>query len=139
MSDANVSFIGPNNREVPVSSSNPLPCVLNGSLTNQILFQVAATTTGNGTSLTVAGLKNLTVGVTSAGGNTARTVEFHGVDPAGNDNLITGILKNGLTLASSTTNTGETWQFDITGLVTVYMKLTAITAGNVTVTGLAVA
>ena len=34
MSDANVSFIGPNNREVPVSSSNPLPCVLNGSLTS---------------------------------------------------------------------------------------------------------
>ena len=34
MSDANVSFIGPNNREVPVSSTNPLPCVLNGSLAN---------------------------------------------------------------------------------------------------------
>jgi len=90
---------------------------------------------GNGAILTVTGLKNLTVGITSAGGNFVRTIAFRGVDAVGNDNLMTRVNKNGLTLANSITCTGETWQFDITGLVTVYMKLTAITAGNVAVTG----
>lgn len=122
-----------------VNSDGSIKTTVTGSLANQINFQSTATATGNGTSLTVGGLKNLTVGITSAGGNTARTIEFHGVDAAGNDNLIAGVNKNGLNTATSTTNTGETWQFDITGLVTVYMKLTAITTGSVTVMGLAVA
>jgi len=109
-----------------------------GSLTNQVTFQNAVAVIGNGASLTVNGLKNLTVGIASAGGNTVRTIEFHGVDAVGNDNLISGVNKNGLATASSTINTGETWQIDITGLVSVYMKLTAITTGTVTVTGMVV-
>lgn len=128
----NKIFDEPNSR-IKVDAS------ITGSLANQIIFQSAAVAAGNGASLTVTGLKNLTVGITSAGGNTARTIEFHGVDAVGNDNLFTGINKNGLTTATSTINTGETWQFDITGLVTVYMKLTAITTGTITVAGLAVA
>lgn len=104
-----------------------------------IVFQAAATAAENGQALNVGGFKSLTVGITSAAGNSALTLEFHGVDAAENDNLITGVNKNGLSPATGTSNSGETWQFDITGLVTVYMKLTSITGGNVTVSGLAVA
>ena len=112
---------------------------LTGSNVQDVTFQDAATAIGNGASLTVGGLKTLTVGIASAGGNTARTIEFHGVGPAGNDILITGAKLNDLSTGTSTTGTGEIWQFDIRGLASVYMKLTAITSGNVTVKGKAVA
>lgn len=111
---------------------------ITGNLVKQIDFQMNSTVVGSGTSLTVEGFKNLTVGIASSIENTARNIEFHGIDAVGNDNLISGVDKNSMLIASSTSNTGGTWQFDITGLATVYMNLTGITLGNVTIIGLAV-
>lgn len=129
----------PGNVQVTNLSSTPVYAQLTGSNVQDVTFHDAATEIGDGASLTVNGLKTLTVGITSAGGNSARTIQFRGVDAAGNDNLMTGVKLSDLSTGSSTTATGETWQFDITGLDTVYMPLTAITDGIVTVKGKAVA
>ena len=101
-------------------------------------FHDASSTTGNGTALQVKGRTTLTVEVYSAGGNSARTVTFYGKSKSGTLRLIPGVKLSGdtnFTMATSTTGTGEIWQFDTTGLDYVVMDLTAITSGTVTVKG----
>jgi hypothetical protein len=50
-----------------------------------------------------------------------------------------GIKVSDLSTGVSTTGTGEVWQFDVTGLEEVIMDLTAVSGGNVSVKGRAVA
>lgn len=103
-------------------------------------FHVAAASIGNGKFLEVEYFKTLTVEIYGSAENTARTVEFKAMGPGKTLRTLAGVKISSapLTTAISTTGTGEIWQFDITGLLRVYMDLTAITDGTVTVKGRAV-
>jgi hypothetical protein len=100
-------------------------------------FQNAATTTGNGTAFVVGSYKTITVEI--YGTSASRTVTFYGKSKSGTLRAIQGVRISDFTLATSTTTTGEIWQFDITGLDYVVMDLTAVAGGNVSVKGTAVA
>lgn len=100
-------------------------------------FHDEATVAADGTAFTVGGHTTLTVEIT--GTSTSRTVDFKGAGPDGTYRSISGVNLDGLASATSTTGTGELWQFDITGLETVIMDLSAVSDGNVTVKGRAVA
>lgn len=109
---------------------------VNGSKVTQAIFQNAAIATGWGTQLTVADHKTLTVEI--YGTSTSRKIEFMGAGFSDTYRPITGVKLADLVTGSSTTGTGELWQFDITGLKSVAMNLTAVAGGNVTVVGMAV-
>jgi len=104
------------------------------------IFHDAATVVGNGKFLDVKYFKTLTVETFSSVANSARTITFYSKGPSGVLKAIAGVKVSAapLTTAVSTTGTGETWQFDVTGLHKVYMDLTAITDGTVSVHGRAV-
>lgn len=99
-----------------------------------ITFQNNVAITGDGTPLTVGANKSLTVDI--YGTATARTVKFYAYN-ANNElialkgyNISTGIL------AVSTSGTdSETWQFDVTALRKVYMRVDIISGGNLNVIG----
>jgi hypothetical protein len=101
-----------------------------------IIFQDTATTTGNGTAFEVGAYKTLTIEI--YGTSSSRTVTFYGKSESGTLRAITGIKLSDFTTATSTTGTGELWQFDITGLKYVVIDLTAVAGGNVSVKGRAV-
>ena len=113
--------------------------IVDGYNVQDVTFHDAVTSTSQGTPFIVGRFRTLTIEVTSAGGNSARTVAFKATGPSGTAISITGTNIGALTTGASTTGTGELWQFDVTGLSTVIMDLTAITGGNVTVKGKAVA
>jgi hypothetical protein len=109
-------------------------------MTNSIIpvtFHNAATTAADGDAFTVGAYKTLNIEI--YGTSTTRTVAFMGVGPSGTAYAISGVKLFDLTTGTSTTGTGELWQFDITGLTQVIMDITAVTGGNVTVKGKAVA
>ena len=113
---------------------------LTGSKVEDITFHDAATVAADGTVFTVGGYKTLTIEI--YGTSTSKTLAFMGVGPGGTAHAIMGVKLD--TLATATTSVGtvvtpEFWQFDITGLTSVIMDLTAIANGNVTVKGKAVA
>lgn len=99
-------------------------------------FHDAATVAANGVFLEVRYFKTLTIEI--YGTSTGRTVTFYGKGSGGTLRALMGVNLATLATATSTTGTGELWQFDITGLNKVYMDLTAITDNNVTVKGRAV-
>jgi len=99
-------------------------------------FHNAATSIGNGTEFTVGNMKTLTIEI--YGTSTSRTIEFYGKGDSGTLRSLKGINLSTFESATSTTGTGEIWQFDITGLVGVIIKLAAVSGGNVTVKGRAV-
>lgn len=103
-----------------------------------VTFHNAATVAGNGTPFDVDEWKTLTVEI--SGTSTGRTVTFYAKGASGTLRPLAGtkISAAPLTVAVSTTGTGELWQFDITGLNSVIMDLTAITDNNVSVKGRAV-
>jgi len=100
-------------------------------------FHNAATSTGNGTEFTVGNMKTLTIEI--YGTSTSRTIEFYGKGDSGTLRSIKGINLSTFEAATSTTGTGELWQFDITGLISVVIKLAAVSGGDVTIKGRAVA
>jgi len=110
---------------------------LTGSLTTDITFHEDATVAADGTIFTIDGHKTLTVEI--YGTSTSRTIEFKGRCVSGIDRPIMGVRLSDLSTTISTTGTGEIWQFDITGLTSVLMDMSAIAGGNVTVKGKAVA
>lgn len=120
-----------------IDQDNPLHTRLTTSLVQDVTLQNAATATGNGTALDVKGLKTLTVEV--SGTSTSRTVIFEGASVSGTYYPITGVKLSDYTSATQTTGTGEVWQFDITGLVNVRARVSAVAGGNVSVKGKAVA
>lgn len=124
---------------VPVSATDRLPvdAQVTGSLIEDITFHEAATVAADGAAFTVGGYKTLTVEVTRTAGTS--TVAFMAEGPSGADIPLMGVNLSTLASAISTTGTGELWQFDITGLSKVFMDLTAVATGPVTVKGKAVA
>ena len=117
-----------------VSNTNPVPTCNNYV---DIVFHNAASTPVNGTALTVGSYKTLTVEI--YGTSSSRTVTFIGISKSGTGRAIQGINLATFSLATSTTGTGEFWQFDITGLDSVLLVLTAVSGGNVTISGRAIA
>jgi ribosomal 30S subunit maturation factor RimM len=105
--------------------------------TEDVTFHDAAVVAADGTVYTVGNKKTLTVEID--GTSASRTVAFIGRGPADVDRAIMGLNLTSMATAVSTTGTGELWQFDITGLSAVFMDLQAVSGGNVTVKGRAVA
>lgn len=102
-------------------------------------FHDAAAEAADGAILTVSNGRTLTVEIYGSAENTARTVAFIARGPSGVDRALMGVKLSDLSTATTTTGTGEIWQFDVTGLVSVFMDLQAITGGTVTVKGRVVA
>lgn len=102
-----------------------------------VTFQSAATSTGNGTAFEVGAYRTLTVKIT--GTSSTRTVTFYAKDTDGNLTALMGVRLSDFATGTSTTGTGEYWQFDITGIYSIVMDLTAVAGGNVSVKGRAVA
>ena len=105
---------------------------------NSITFHSSATITADGTALTVGTATTLTVEINGTTTTASRTVSFYGAMLSGTLALIPGVKVSGdtnFTLATSTTGKSEFWQFDITNITTVYMKLTAITGDILNVNG----
>jgi hypothetical protein len=114
---------------------------LTGSIVEDVIFHDAAVVAADGEALTVGGLKTLTVGILRTA--TSGTIAFKATDATGQTVTLPGVKVTdpSYPIAISTTGTGETWQFDITGFVTVFMDITAMVAGagSITVKGKAVA
>ncbi len=108
----------------------------NGSTVTDIVFQSAVSAIGDGTPLTVSGVKNLTISIT--GTSTSRTIIFEEGDIDGNYTIIKGARRADLTLATQTTTTAEVWQFEVVGAHTFRTRISAIAGGTVTVKGKAV-
>ncbi|WP_198297617.1 hypothetical protein [Domibacillus aminovorans] len=107
------------------------------SKTQEVTFHDAVTSADEGTPFTVGAYKTLTVEI--YGSATARTVTFFAVSASGIKRPLQGINLETLAFASSTTGIGEIWSFDITGLESVYVEISSISGGNLTVKGRAVA
>ena len=111
--------------------------VINSTAVTAITFHDAATVAARGTVLTVGGLKALFVEI--SGTSASRTIAFEGAGASATYSAITGVRLADLAVATFTITSAEIWQFDVSGLVTVSMNLTAVAGGNVTITGRAVA
>ncbi len=135
----NEQYIFSNGIYVPISIANPLPTSVVRSLANDITFHDAATATADGTVHMVNGEKILLVEILSTA--TSFTIAFKGRGPTGADIALMGVNLSNFSTGTTTSTSGQLWQFDITGLTAVLMDLTAITAGagSVTVKGRAVA
>ena len=99
-------------------------------------FHNEATSTGNGTALTVGNKKTLTIEI--YGTSSTRLIKFYSKAASGDLRPLMGINISTYEMATQTTGTGEVWQFDITGLDSVIIDIAAITGGNVTIKGRAV-
>ncbi|MDP4117667.1 MAG: hypothetical protein Q8873_00540 [Bacillota bacterium] len=110
--------------------------------TKDFTFHSAATSAADGAAFEVGTFKTLTVDID--GTVTSATVEFKYKGANGVYKSLKGIKLSDWTTATSTaitTSAAETWQFDIAGLKTVIMDLSAITpgaGGSITVKGTAV-
>ncbi len=104
----------------------------------RIVFHDGVSAAGNGTQFDVSGFKVVKFGVKN--NTTGALVEFRGIDYAGNDDLVPAMqpktLVTGLIIATSTTDNNETWEADIGGYETFYIKTAA---ANIIVKGKAVA
>lgn len=120
------------------TTGKPVPnMLLTGSNVTDVVFHDAATVTGQGGVFTVDGYKTLTVEV--YGTAATLTVAFKATGPSGTARTLMGAKLSDLSTGTSSSALGEFWQFDVTGLSTVIMDLTAVTGGNVSVKGKAVA
>lgn len=100
-------------------------------------FQNAAVSAANGTALTVAAYKTLTIEI--SGTSTSRTIVFEGQGPSGTYYPIQGVKSSDLSMDTQTTGNGEIWSFEITGLTSFRARISGVSGGNVTVKGKAVA
>lgn len=99
-------------------------------------FHDAAVSPGDGVELIVGDKKTLTIEI--YGSSTSRKINFYAKGDSDTLRPLIGINLSTFELGTSTTGNGEVWQFDITGLDSVIMGITAITGGNVTIKGRAV-
>lgn len=98
-----------------------------------VTFHNAATVAANGAAAVVAGYKTLTIEI--YGTSTSRTITFYGKSASGTLRAISGVKLSDLSIATNTTGTAEIWVFDVSGLESVTIDLTAVAGGNVTVKG----
>ena len=98
-----------------------------------VTFHDTVTATGNGTTHLVGGFKELTL--SCKGTNTSRTIEVHGVDANGVDNILP--LFSVVDFSDMTTLTSKDLSVtcSVSGMVSVYAKITAIGGGNATIKG----
>lgn len=129
------TFIWNGSTWVPVSGTAPLPISAAPSQVQDVTFLDAVTSPGQGT-FTVGGYKTLTVEI--YGTSTSRTVNFKATLASGAQIPITGVNLSSMSTGTSTSGTGEIWQFDVTGLNTVIMDLSAVSGGTVSIKGKAV-
>ena len=134
ITDNVMRYVDANGAFQQVGTTAPLP---QAGATTTMTFHDAATTAADGTPFTVGAYKTLTVEI--SGTSTSRTVAFIGKGASGAAIAINGVNLATLAVTTSTTGTGELWQFDLSGLTTVLMDLTAVAGGNVSVKGKAVA
>lgn len=98
------------------------------------IFHNAVVSTGQGNILTVGAFRTLRISI--YGTATARTVQFYEKITNGNLVPLMGYNISTSDLASSTSKViSETWIFDITGLRQVVMNVSAVSGGNLSVTG----
>lgn len=107
------------------------------SMPIQVTLQDAVSAIGNGNPFSVGSFHTITLEI--FGTSTSRTIVFEGCGSSGTFYPIQGVKLNDLSTGSQTTGTGEIWQFDITGLEVFRARVSAVSGGNVTVKGKAVA
>ncbi|MCL6442081.1 MAG: hypothetical protein K6T83_01220 [Alicyclobacillus sp.] len=150
-SNATIGQVIPQVAGQPVTSSNPLPTVvqglevqsvtatnivIQGYATQQVVFQNAVSASGNGATISVNGWKTLLIEVFGAN-SPAGTVNFQAASISGVFVPITGVNLNGLSSATSTSSISTTptlWQFDVSALDSFQCPVTW-TAGTITVQG----
>lgn len=108
----------------------------NGNNFLDFTFQDAITTPLVGNYLDVLGYKTLTVA--TAGTATSKRIVFEGAGIAGGWVPLMGVNLADMSTATETINVGELWQFDITGLKQVRIRVPIISGGDVTIKGRAV-
>jgi len=102
-------------------------------------FHVSAVAAADGSPFEVGAYKTLAVDIDGA--PTSHTVLFKCTGANGVEKTLKGMKVSDWATGTSTSGTSETWQFDITGLKTVIMDISAMVpgAGSLTVKGTAVA
>lgn len=110
---------------------------MGANTTFPITFHDASTSMGNGNVFYNTGCKTLTIEI--YGTSSTRTVTFYCKCFSGTSRAIQGVKISDFSTGVNTTGTGEVWQFDITGIDQIIMDLTAVSGGNVTIKGRAVA
>jgi hypothetical protein len=99
-------------------------------------LQSAAVANGNGTLLLVNGMSSaiLTVNCASCSGGT--TVNFEATEDNTNFTAVTAVQVGTTTLATTTTTSGITiWQMPVAGFQNIRARISAYSAGTITVTG----
>lgn len=99
------------------------------------IFHNAAAVAANGNAVKAGPSGRLIIEIYGSVANTARTVTFYRKSRDGSFKAIQGVRTSDLTLAASTTGTGEEWEFSVTPGREYVMDLTSITGGTVTVVG----
>ena len=102
-----------------------------------VIFHDGATSTGDGTEVGTYAYNKLTIEI--SGTSATRTVNFKCKSFSGTAVDLSGVNITDLSNAVNTTGSGEIWQFDITGIHYVYINISAIAGGNVSVKGRLVA
>jgi hypothetical protein len=102
-----------------------------------VTFHDATITVSNGKEYSI-GYGEDTLNVEINGTATSSTVVFEGKGLSGNWYLIQGVNLSTLDMATQTIGKGQMWQFDLTGLVGIRMRISAINSGNLSVVGRAV-
>lgn len=118
------------------SNSNAVPSQSVASIPNTAAMQTAATASGNGTGLTTNGMASavLTVNCATCSGGT--TVNFEGTEDGTNYVALTGVQVGTQSTGTTTTTAGVTvWQFPVAGFQTLRARISAYSAGTITVTG----
>lgn len=118
------------------SGNGPFNVAQIGSVPTTTTMQNAATANGNGTALTTTGMSGaiLTVNCSGCSGGTA--VNFEGSQDGTNYSLLNATTLGTNTIANSTTTAGVTvWQVSVVGLTNIRARISAYSAGTVTVTG----
>lgn len=93
-----------------------------------VTFHTAATAAADGTVHSVGAYKYLTVDID--GSPTSFTVAFKGIGPGGVARALKGLNTSDWSSGITTSTSAQTWQFNVTGLTSVFMDITAITAGG---------
>lgn len=116
------------------SSTINLADILATKVPQNVTFQNGVTATGDGSIITVGGNKTLKVSI--YGTATARTVNFYAINANSEKIALLGNNISTGNVASNTTGTSsETWKFDVTALNQIYVNISAISGGNLTITG----
>ncbi|OPH47612.1 hypothetical protein BC351_10495 [Paenibacillus ferrarius] len=102
------------------------------TLTGKIAFHDQITSTAS-TTYNVGNYRTLIIDI--FGTSSSRTINFKSIGVSGTPYPLSGVRLSDLTVASSTSSTGETWSFDVTGLDSVGIDVSAISGGDVSVKG----